>query len=70
MESLFNEATDLQVCNFIEKRLQHMFSSEISQIFQNTYSEKHLQTTTSTTDRQFKPLMTNVLSHRNQWNYL
>ena len=43
-ESLFNEVTGLQVCNFTEKRLQHrLFRLNIAN-FKNTYFEKHLQT--------------------------
>ena len=43
-ESLFNEVTGLQVCNFTEKRLQHRpFRLNIAN-FKNTCFEKHLQT--------------------------
>ena len=37
----------LQACNFIEKRLQHLFSSEYWKTFKNTYLEEHLLTAAS-----------------------
>ena len=47
LESLFNKPSGLQVCSFIKKRLQHMFSCEICNIFKNNYFEEHMQMTTS-----------------------
>ena len=34
-------------CNFIKKRLQHMFSCEYWKISKNTYLEEHLRTAAS-----------------------
>ena len=48
LESLFNNAADLQVCDFIKKRLQHRcFPVIIAKFFKNTYFEEHLQTAAS-----------------------
>ena len=37
----------LQACNFIKKRLQHMFSSEYCENFKNIYFEEQLLTAVS-----------------------
>ena len=37
----------LQAYNFIKKRLQHLFSSEICEIFNNIYFEEHLRVVAS-----------------------
>ena len=44
LESLFNKAAGLQVCNFIKKRLTQVFSCDYSEIFKDTNFEEHLQT--------------------------
>ena len=43
--SLFNKVA--KACNFIKKRLEHMFPKEIWKIFKNTYFEEHLLTAAS-----------------------
>ena len=35
-------AENLQPCNFIKNRIQHMFSSEYVEIFKSIYFEEHL----------------------------
>ena len=48
LESLFNKAVDLQICNFIKKRFQQkVFSCDYWEIFKNTYFEEHLRTAAS-----------------------
>ena len=47
MESLFNKVEGLKACNFIEKRLQRMFSHEIYEIAKNNHFEERLQMTAS-----------------------
>ena len=47
LESLFDKVTGLEVCNFIEKRLQQLCSCKYWKIFKNTYFEEHLQTAVS-----------------------
>ena len=48
LESLFNKVADLQVRNFIKKRLQHnCFPVKFANFLKNTYFAEHLQTTAS-----------------------
>ena len=48
LESLFNEVTGTQACNFTKKRIQpQVFSCEYCEIFKNTYFDKHLRTAAS-----------------------
>ena len=44
LESLFNKIADLQVCDFIKKRLQHScFPVYIVEFLGTTYFMEHLQ---------------------------
>ena len=48
LESLVNKVKGLQICNFINKTLQHRcFPVKIAKFFKNTYFETHLQTAAS-----------------------
>ena len=47
MESLFNKVEGLKASNFIENRLQRMFSREIYEIAKNSHFKEHLQMTAS-----------------------
>ena len=48
LQSFFNKATGLRACGFIEGRLQRGdFSCVICEIFEGTYFDEHLLTTTS-----------------------
>ena len=43
LESIFKKVAGLQACNFTKKRLQHKFSCEYCEIFENTCFEKRLR---------------------------
>ena len=47
LESVFNKAAVLRVCNFIKKTLTQMISCEIYKLFKNNYFEEHLRASAS-----------------------
>ena len=42
LESLFNKHAGLKTCNFFKKRLKHVFSCKICDIFKNTFFTEHI----------------------------